>query len=313
MTSDESVSTRAKPADPLELSIGVLSQATGVPVDTLRTWERRYGFPSPIVRTEGSHRRYPAETITTVQLIVRALERGHRASEVVGRDAHWLRRLIDTSEQSLEPQRKAELLVREWVRLTRDLNGDALTAEFHRCLAEMPAVDFLERCMGPFLVEVGARWERGELCIYEEHLASERAREFLSSQWRRLADRPRSPTRPSVILATPSGERHVLGLHMAAWAVARAGAYVGFLGADTPMAEVALAVKHHGAQGVVLSVAAGYQGELAPQVLDLTRRLSPRVSIAVGGAGTGKVALAARHLNSFQELITWAEGLQANS
>lgn len=305
------MSTRAKPPDPLELSIGTLSQATGVPVDTLRTWERRYGFPTPIARTEGSHRRYPADTITSVQLIVRGLERGHRASEVVGLDAQQLRRLIEASEQSLEPQMKAELLVQDWLRLTRALDGDALSAEFHRCLAELPAVAFLERCMGPFLVEVGARWQRGELPIYEEHLASERAREFLSTQWRRLADRPRSPTRPSVILATPSGERHVLGLHMAAWVVARAGAYVGFLGADTPMADVALAVKHQGAQGVVLSVAAGYGGDLAQQLLELTRRLSPRVSIAVGGAGTENLDLAARHLNSFGELLTWTEALQA--
>jgi MerR family transcriptional regulator, light-induced transcriptional regulator len=307
------VSTRAKPPDPLQLSIGTLSQATGVPVDTLRTWERRYGFPVPIARTEGSHRRYPADTISTVQLIVRALDRGHRASEVVGRSAQQLRRLIEASEHSLEPPLKAELIVQDWLRLTRELEGDALTAEFHRCLAEMSAVDFLERYMGPFLVEVGARWQRGELRIYEEHVASERAREFLSLQWRRLAERPRTPTRPSVILATPCGEPHVLGLHMAAWMVARAGAHIGFLGADTPMAEVALAVKHYAAQGVVLSVAAGYRGDLAQQLLQLASQLSPRVSIAVGGSGTEDVYAGARHLNSLGDLLRWTEDLTVHS
>ena len=30
-----------------QLSIGAVSKATGVPVETLRTWERRYGVPSP--------------------------------------------------------------------------------------------------------------------------------------------------------------------------------------------------------------------------------------------------------------------------
>jgi hypothetical protein len=83
-----------KPPDPVELSIGTLSSATGVPVDTLRAWERRYGFPAPSTRTGGSHRRYAADTIEQVRLIVRALEHGHRPSAVVGRDPEELVRLI---------------------------------------------------------------------------------------------------------------------------------------------------------------------------------------------------------------------------
>src|SRR4051812_25001360 len=89
-----------KPPEPIALSIGTLSSATGVPVDTLRTWERRYGFPSPTARTEGSHRRYAAETIAQVQLIVRALELGHRPSAVVGRDLDELRKLVGASPAS---------------------------------------------------------------------------------------------------------------------------------------------------------------------------------------------------------------------
>jgi DNA-binding transcriptional regulator YiaG len=46
------VSPSDKPNEPVTLSIGTLSSATGVPVDTLRTWERRYGFPAPTARTE---------------------------------------------------------------------------------------------------------------------------------------------------------------------------------------------------------------------------------------------------------------------
>jgi DNA-binding transcriptional MerR regulator/methylmalonyl-CoA mutase cobalamin-binding subunit len=308
--SDQTVPSSVKPPEP-ELSIGTLSHATGVPVDTLRTWERRYGFPTPIPRTEGSHRRYSAETITIVQLIVRALERGHRPSAVVGRDAKHLKRLIETGEQNLAPDAKDTLRVQAWLRLTRELDGQALSAEFHRCLADMPAIDFLERCMGPYLVELGARWQHQELHIHAEHLASERAREFLSAQWRRSSEGGRSPGRPSVVLATPAGERHVLGLHMAAWVVARAGAQVAFLGEDTPMAEVALAVRHCAAQGVVLSVASGYSGDLSRQVLELASHVSPRVGIVVGGAGSQNQDIAARRLNGFDELLSWTARLQS--
>ena len=39
------------------LTIGDLAHRTGVPISTLRSWERRYGFPEPR-RQRGGHRRY---------------------------------------------------------------------------------------------------------------------------------------------------------------------------------------------------------------------------------------------------------------
>ena len=37
--------------------IATASKALGIPVPTIRSWERRYGFPAP-PRTDGLHRRY---------------------------------------------------------------------------------------------------------------------------------------------------------------------------------------------------------------------------------------------------------------
>lgn len=305
------MSVQVKPSDPVELSIGTLSSATGVPVDTLRTWERRYGFPAPIARTEGSHRRYSADTIATVQLIVRALELGHRPSAVVGRDAEELRRLLGperpapararfSSAASLPPT------VERWLELTLQLDAEGLTSEFHRGLAEMAAIDFLERCMGPYLTEIGERWAGGELRVSHEHFASERAREFLSEQWRRLAERARAPDRASIILATPPGEHHVLGLHMAAWVIALADAQVLFLGADTPMAEVAFAAERHGAGGVALSLARGYAGDLQHHIAELVSRLPPGISVALGGSGSWEVDGPVLRMNRLYELVNWA-------
>ena len=298
-----SVSAQSEPAD---LSIGALSSATGVPVDTLRTWERRYGYPVPSARSEGSHRRYPAETVGTIQLIVRALDLGQRASAVVGRDARELQGLIAEAEQRLGPLSADQQVVKGWIELTRSLDGDALTRGFYRQLAELPALEFLERCMGPYLVEIGSGWASGQLQIYHEHFASERAHEFLSAQWRPLSELAQSPARVRVVLATPPGERHVLGLHMAAWVVARAGAHVAFLGGDTPMVELAFAARQCRAQGVVLSVAAGYHGDLRRELDELRARLPSPVQVALGGEGTVPVP---QRLNGFKALSDWSEGL----
>ena len=312
------VSSPEKTVEPVELSIGTLSTATGVPIDTLRTWERRYGFPAPIARTEGSHRRYSAAIIPVVRLIVQALELGHRPSAVIGRDPEELARLLapptgaPATERTKGAPAQDDSVVEHWLSLTRELDGAGLSREFHFRLVEMPAIEFLERLMGPFLHELGERWVRGELRISHEHFASERALQFLSGEWRRLAESLRDAESPKVVCATPPGERHVLGLHMAAWVVACAGAHVVFLGADTPIIEIAAAAEQHGAAGVMLSIAAGYAGPLPKLVAKLARNLPGDVSVVLGGAGSHDVGRAATHLNRFSELSAWAENLEIN-
>jgi methanogenic corrinoid protein MtbC1 len=294
----------------VELSIGTLSSATGVPVETLRTWDRRYGFPVPLNRTEGSHRRYSAETIPMVQLIVRALELGHRPSAVLGRDLVELRRLVGGVRPApaggpwLGPRRA----VTRWLELTRDMDGESLSAEFQRCLGEMAALEFLEQCMGPFLVEIGKQWAQGKLHIAQEHLASECAREFLSTQWRGWRGNLHSD-QVAIVLATPPGEPHVLGLHMAAWALAQANARVVFLGANIPVADVAFATERQAARGVALSVAEGYRGDLEREAATLKELISRGVGVVVGGAGAGAAAKFAKVLNRFSDVQDWARGL----
>ena len=64
------------------LTIGALSRATGIPAETLRTWERRYGAPQPVRKPSG-HRLYPSSAIEHLRRVRRLLERGHRAGEIV--------------------------------------------------------------------------------------------------------------------------------------------------------------------------------------------------------------------------------------
>ena len=47
------------------LSIGELSEMTGIGVHTLRVWEKRYGAPHS-QRLPSGHRRYPKEEVPAV-------------------------------------------------------------------------------------------------------------------------------------------------------------------------------------------------------------------------------------------------------
>src|SRR5262249_62206979 len=78
------------------LSIGALARATAIPVETLRTWERRYGYPVPARKPSG-HRLYPVRSVSRLRRIARAIAGGHRASGVApASDAH-LRALLQAA------------------------------------------------------------------------------------------------------------------------------------------------------------------------------------------------------------------------
>jgi hypothetical protein len=52
------------------IGIGAIATEIGLTKDTLRVWERRYGFPRPL-RTAGGERLYPQEQVTKLRMVKR--------------------------------------------------------------------------------------------------------------------------------------------------------------------------------------------------------------------------------------------------
>jgi DNA-binding transcriptional MerR regulator len=61
--------------------IGAVSRLTGVPADTLRVWERRYGVVEPR-RTDGGSRLYSQQDVARLGLIKRLVDAGHAIGTV---------------------------------------------------------------------------------------------------------------------------------------------------------------------------------------------------------------------------------------
>ena len=61
------------------ISIAEAADSLGVPMPTLRSWERRYGIPSS-ARAAGSHRRYSTTELQAIRLMRDEIGRGQRAS-----------------------------------------------------------------------------------------------------------------------------------------------------------------------------------------------------------------------------------------
>jgi methylmalonyl-CoA mutase cobalamin-binding subunit len=204
-----------------------------------------------------------------------------------------------------EPNARTAELIERWLGHVERYEGRALDRELAAAAADIGSLAFLDRLVGPFLRELGERWAQGRLGVGHEHFASERVRELLARQWRPLAD---AATGPVLVLATPAREQHVLGLHMAALALAANNARIVFLGANAPAAEIAAAVAHHGASAVVLSAALGIERKLLETELQALRAgLLDGVPIVAGGRGFEPGFEGVRVVGPLSELVAWLQ------
>lgn len=290
--------TPPRPAH-VQFGIGALSGATGVPAATLRTWERRYGFPVA-ARTSGGQRAYPPEAVEQVLLAARAMELGHRPAVVLRASMDELERLVVAGGGS--PRASAVQPAPPRVpRAVAALDGAAQEAEFRREVASEGLWAFLVNRVVPLLTEVGDACVQGRLSIYEEHLFSERLREFLAASWRPIADRNEGPVG---VCATLPGERHALGLHLVACTLAIEGWRVVFVGTDLPVSEIAESVRSADAAAVFLSVSAAGRAGAEASLGPLRAALAPEVALLTGGAGA-PVRSSATRVASLEALREW--------
>jgi len=300
------------------LSIGALSRATGVPVETLRTWERRYGFPAPVERIDSGHRRYPIECVERLRLVVRALGLGHKPSIVLPASSSALHDLLALGGGDEPPARAREVprakggsFVERSLDCVKRLDGEGLVQELDRAWNDLGAMDFLAGCLGPFLRTLGESWSRGDIEVGHEHFASEYVREFLSMHWRPMSERAAGPR---IVCATLSGEEHVLGLHMAATALSLAGARAIFLGANSRVEDVVLGVREQAADAVALSAALGVNRKaLERDVKALVRALPRDFPVLVGGAGFEPVPPGVKRQSELGDFAKWVRQLAARA
>jgi len=286
---------------PQGYSIRVASRLSGVSSDTLRMWERRYGFPKP-VRNESQVRVYTDADIERLVLISRALKAGFRSGEVIHCGPLELRELLVNSAR-VEPEtdRRTPTIESLLNRLLQD-DPDGLRDELRRSVALLGPKQFLTEVAAPLVEQVGNAWAAGRLAVRHEHLLSE----VLSTKLRLLLsaydDRSSGPV---VLLATLSDEQHGLGLDMVALYLGLAGATPRLLGVNTPADQIAEAAVALSADVVGVSISEA--SDLALTETHLRRVLSSlpsRIEIWVGGKSARKLSLRSPRV---RQVVTWQD------
>jgi methanogenic corrinoid protein MtbC1 len=167
------------------------------------------------------------------------------------------------------------------------LAGDEIAAEIairEAMDADLGTAEIDEKVIAPALWLIGELWERGQISIAEEHIATEITVRILALQ--REAQRvARTRARHRVMLAAPRGELHVVALRMVENLIRGAGYDVVMLGPDVPAATLASAARHHRADVLCLSSTMPGRRDDVLAVIDAVRDAWPATGVVLGGRG----------------------------
>ncbi len=279
------------------LPVRTVARMTGLTADVIRVWEKRYGVVRPLRGPRGA-RLYCAGDVDRLRLLARVVEAGRAIGDVAALDRASLERLAGARPAAAgAPAVPAE---RSGVPVVIDRVLDAMdrfdAAEIERILTDallaMGSAAFTRELLGPLLHRVGDLWNDGRLSVGEEHLVSAVVRNLLTG----LLRGRRTGGRPTILLATPSGERHEFGLLLAALVILEAGVGVSYLGIDLPAADVVAAVQRTQVSILGMSLVNGEnRARTVAEIQAITQRLPRDVTLWLGGPEAPVVSRALTH------------------
>lgn len=277
------------------LTMGDLERETGISRDTLRVWERRYGFPLP-QRTPAGERRYPAEQLERLLLIRQLLDAGLRPGKIMAHNTLELRELSRQSAASSPFSTTIEQLITHLQRQS----GNDLRNQLEALAHQHGLRSFLTTIVAPLNHAVGQAWAEGRIGVLEEHRYVEELRTLLSAAMQTI---PCRQTGFRALLTTLPGEQHGIGLLMTACMLALEGVEALQLGVQTPLEEIRRGALENNCHIVGISCS-GYpqRRATASQLVRLRAMLPRETALWVGGAGAGRLTALPNGIRLFHDL-----------
>jgi methanogenic corrinoid protein MtbC1 len=165
------------------------------------------------------------------------------------------------------------------------LSGDEIGAELairDAMDARLTPAEIDDEIIAPALWLIGKLWEKGEISVADEHLATEICLRVLALQLEsRRVVRHRAEHR--VMLATPAAELHVVALRMTGNLLREAGYDVVMLGCDLPPPALAAAAARHRPDVICLSSTMPGGSDQVQIAIHEVQQSWPSASFVVGG------------------------------
>jgi methanogenic corrinoid protein MtbC1 len=256
-----------------------VARETGVPADTFRAWERRYGIPRP-QRTPGGHRLYSDRDIAIIRWLRDRTNEGVNISHAV----LLLTNMLDVPAATLpagnDSARAIEQLIDEVVGALVDFDSLRADQIMSEAFSIYPFEHVLLELVQPAMVEIGERWHRGEINVAVEHFATQFVRRKLAGL---LSIFENTARRATAVVGCAPGELHDLGALLSALFLVRRGWHVIYLGPQVPLFDLLETVQSVKPTLVCLSASTM---ETALELIPVARALietNPQVHFGYGG------------------------------
>jgi len=279
----------------IQFSISEIERETGISRDTLRVWEKRYGFPEP-QRNERSERTYMFDQLERLRLIKQLLDSGIRPGKLARLDLQQLRQMTlqlkvaDAVPTDVDPL--LEILI----------SGprNALRMHLETLLQRHGLRSFLTTVVAPMNHAVGEAWFAGRIGVLDEHHYAEQVRMLLLTALHNL---PQTEAPPRALLTTLPGEQHGIGLLMVACILALEGIDVLLLGVQTPLEEIVRGAVEGDCSIVGISCS-DYMNRriVATQLIRLRNLLPETITVWAGGNGVKGISAMTSGIQLFSSL-----------
>jgi len=267
-----------------QLSIGAVERDTGIGRDTLRVWQRRYGYPVPQRNTRGE-RVYSEQQLRQLQRIKRLMAFGYRPGKLLRMQEEQLSEIEQVAEAQTSGLEISE--VSQMIAAVKSVDASVVWELLQASYSHRGMTGFITETVVPLLRTVGELWAAGELQIYQEHFLSQLLERFLSVQ---VAELQKKAKKPRVLLATLPGEEHTLGLSMLAAMLSYHKVSVLNLGSSVPMEQISMAADQYNIDIVGVTFSGAYHyGSIRSDIEELRWRLNDDIDIWVGGEGTRRL------------------------
>ncbi|GAB4110121.1 MAG: cobalamin-dependent protein [Roseiflexaceae bacterium] len=254
-----------------------VARDTGVPPDTFRAWERRYGVPRP-QRTPGGHRLYSERDIAVIRWLRDRTEEGMNISHAV----MLLMSVLESSEASAASveARSLEVMTDDLINALTSFDANTAERVISEAFALYPFEDVLLNLVQPAMIEVGERWHRGEINVASEHFATEFVRRKMASL---LNVFETNAQRDTIVVGCAPEELHDIGVLFASLFLVRRGWHVVYLGAQVPLIDLLETVRAVNPSLICLSASTL---ETVPGLIECARAVQkqfPNVRFGYGG------------------------------
>jgi DNA-binding transcriptional MerR regulator/methylmalonyl-CoA mutase cobalamin-binding subunit len=261
--------------------IRAVAKLTGLSLDTLRAWERRYQAVIPD-RTERG-RQYGQPHIDRLILLSRLVQQGHAIGQIAALPDPELHSLL-ASPSTATPPPAAEIplappLLAPILTAIEHFDSTRAGEELSRIAAILSPRDLVYEVALPLMRETGSRWHNGSFAISQEHMVSQILRNLLGGMMHLFRH---SPSAARVVFSTFAGETHEFGILAASVLAALSGLEPVYLGPNLPAAEIVLAAERAAAAVVVIGVT--YRAlSAAQEIRAIAGSLPAHIELWVGG------------------------------